>query len=301
MSIRRSITGEPPTLPGRPPPRACAPGETAAPPVANEAPPGVGPGQCASDADCAGGDCEDGHCAATEVHERESGRFARFWIGASLSSEVVLLSGASDVCKLSPAALPATSGYYCTNPDGSDYPSRDTTGENNALAAGNAGQVGGGAVWGDIRILASFDYAITANLLAGARLGVVAGGYSGSAAVTNGRAFGVPMQLEVRGTYVFGKDALAHSGFSPTLFVDGGVGRFDASTTTSVVQTGVPGHLAKTAWLTSGPGFLGLGGGARYQFSQRIAFTALLKLAAAFSHSGVLPSAGPEVAVQYGF
>ena len=68
-----------------------------------------------------------------------------------------------------------------------------------------------------------------------------------------------------------------------------------------MTQTGVPGTLPKTAWLTSGPGFVGAGGGVRYQFSQRIAFSAALKLDVAFGTNAFLPSFGPEVALQYGF
>ncbi len=126
-------------------------------------------------------------------------------------------------------------------------------------------------------------------------------GYSGTVAAKNGRAFGEPIHAELRGTYVFGKNALAHSGFSPMLFVGGGIAQYDASENIIVTQTGIPGWLPKTAWLTSGPGFVGVGGGVRYQFSQRVAFNAALKLDAAFGANGVLPSFGPEIALQYGF
>ncbi len=77
-------------------------------------------------------------------------------------------------------------------------------------------------------------------MLVGARFGVVMHGYTGSAAVTNGRAFSLPIQLELRGTYVFGKNALAHSGFSPMIFVDAGVGKFDGEADVSVTQDGDP-------------------------------------------------------------
>jgi hypothetical protein len=302
VAIRRTLVGQPPALPGKPPPATCAPGEEGPLVTPAEKPPETGPAQCIDDSQCNGGVCRDGHCAEPERREQSRTSFARVWVGVSLSADVVVLPGGSDVCKLSSAALPATSNYYCTNPvDGSDYPSRATVGENNSLSQGNAGQVGGGPTWGNVRVLASLDYAFNPNILVGVRFGLVTNGYTGSAAVSNGRAFGPPIQAELRGTYVFGTNALAHSGFSPTMFVNGGVGRFDASTNVTVVQTGVPGQLSKVAWLTGGPAFAGLGAGVRYQFSQRIAFTAALKLAAAFGGSGVFPTFGPEVALQYGF
>jgi hypothetical protein len=301
VAIRKTLVGAPPSLPGRPPPATCGAGEGTTPAPPAEKPAEEGPAQCTDDAQCNGGVCTDGHCAEPEHREESQTNYAHFWVGVSLAVDVVMLPSASDVCKLTDAALPVNSaGYYCTNPDGSDYPSRASTGENNALAPGNAGQAGSELVFGDIRLLASLDYAITRNFLAGARFGAVLNGYPGSAAVTNGRAFGPPIQFELRATYVFGKNALAHSGFSPTVFVNGGVAKSDAAQNMNVMPNGVAGELPRTAWITSGPGFVGVGGGVRYQFSQRIAFSAALKLGVAFG-GDVLPSLGPEVALQYGF
>ena len=127
-------------------------------------------------------------------------------------------------------------------------------------------------------------------------------GYTGSQAVTDGKAFGPPIQFELRGTYVFGKNALAHSGFSPMVFVDLGVGKFDAVRDVNVMQADIPGQLPKRAWRTGGPGFVGAGGGVRYQFSQRIAFNAALKETRRVrrQRSASVPY-GPEIALQYGF
>jgi hypothetical protein len=296
VAIRRTIVGPPPSLPGQSPPVACAPGEAEAPIPAEEE--GKGPQACEDDSQCNGGTCRAGRCASSES-AAESGGFARFWIGVSVSPDITVLPAQSDVCKLTSAAIP-TGAYSCTNPDGSDYPSHDSTAENDSLTPGNAGQAGGGMKWGNVRILASFDVAINPNILVGARFGYVAGGYGASAAVADKRAFGPPIQIEARATYVFGQSALTHSGFSPTAFVDAGAGKFDAGTPVTVTQSNVPGHLAKTAWRTGGPGFVGAGGGVRYQFSQRIAFTAALKVGAAFGGNGTFATFGPEVALQYG-
>jgi hypothetical protein len=52
-------------------------------------------------------------------------------------------------------------------------------------------------------------------------------------------------------------------------------------------------------WVTSGPFFVAAGSGVRYQFSQRAAFTAYLRVNAAFG-GAMLFGLGPEVAFQYG-
>jgi hypothetical protein len=53
--------------------------------------------------------------------------------------------------------------------------------------------------------------------------------------------------------------------------------------------------------VVGGPWFAALGGGARYQFSPRIAFTAAMRVNAAFGVIGSLLTVGPELGVAYGF
>jgi hypothetical protein len=299
-AIRRALVGPPPSLPGQPPPAVCGAGALPSGPAQLPIAP-VGP-QCVDDTQCDGAFCQDGRCAATPPEVDERTNYARLWFGVSLSADLLVMPGANDVCKLSSGAVPInSSGYYCTNPDGSDYPTRQTVSENNALATGNAGQVNGSPAVGNVRLLASFDYAVSPNVLVGARFGAVMHTNAGAAAASNGRELKNAIQIELRGSYVFGKNALAHSGFAPLVFVDGGAARFDSPQVVTVTQTGVPGQLPKTAWLTGGPGFAGFGGGFRYAFSQRIAFNASAKVAFAFGASGVFPTLGPEAALQYGF
>ena len=54
-------------------------------------------------------------------------------------------------------------------------------------------------------------------------------------------------------------------------------------------------------WLTNGPWFLAVGGGARYQFSPRAAFNGALRVNGAFGGQGALFTFGPEISFQYGF
>ena len=68
-----------------------------------------------------------------------------------------------------------------------------------------------------------------------------------------------------------------------------------------VTQNGIIGERPMVAWISGGPAFAALGGGARYALSRRVAFSGGLKLTAALGPSGILPSMAPELSLQYGF
>jgi len=79
-----------------------------------------------------------------------------------------------------------------------------------------------------------------------------------------------------------------------------GVSEFDAHVTTVIRQNNVPGQTPVDAWVTDGPFFLLFGGGARYQFSLRAAFTAALRVNVVTGGSGTLLTYGPEIGLQWG-
>jgi hypothetical protein len=133
------------------------------------------------------------------------------------------------------------------------------------------------------------------------RFGYVLQHYPGNAAVSDGRAFGLPLHFEGRATYVFGEDPLVRSGFAPFGFAAAGVAPFDASQTVMVTESGVAGQRPVLAWTTGGPFFVAVGGGARYAFSARAAFLMGLKLTGAIGGSGFYPTVAPELGVQLGF
>jgi hypothetical protein len=220
--------------------------------------------------------------------------FARVWIGVSSSVDLALLPSGSDVCRRSSP----TPAYFCTNPDGTDYP---TTRESAALIAGHAGNPPGGFAAGTVHVLLTFDYAVTPSLLLGARFGYVAESYTGNAAVTAGRALGVPLHGEVRGTYLFGREPLVRGGLAPFAFLAAGVSHFDMSTTVGGRETGIVGNKALEAWVVGGPWFAALGAGVRYAVSPLIGFWAGAKLSAAFGSGGLMGVASPEVILQRGF
>jgi hypothetical protein len=302
VAIRAAITGSPPALPGQPPPAACS-----------GAAPEAEASECIDDSQCNGGSCVGGRCAEPTPQEETKRGFARFWLGFSASLDVVPLPSGSDVCALTSNAEPYNSeGYTCTNPNGSDFPTHQSPVEASTLRPGSAGQVNGGPAVGDVRLLLNADFALSPNALVGLRFGWVVHTGAGPFAFS-GKGLEPPFHVEGRGTYVFGNDALSHSGLAPMAFVDLGAARFDAGRTVSVTQfasttsssagppqAAIPGSLQKNAWKVAGPFFLGGGAGVRYAFSQRIAFTMAAKVAVAMG-GGVLPAIGPEVALAYGF
>jgi hypothetical protein len=204
----------------------------------------------------------------------------------------------------STTALPLNTGnFYCTNPDGSDFPSRNAAGQmqNANLVQGQAGHVDGGIGIGNVRVMLAADYAILPNVLAGIRFGYVFNAYTGSAAVTDGRAFGPNLHIEARGTYLHGRQPLRNPGFAPMGFVGVGVSEFDWHTTSIVAFKNVALQQPVNVWYMDAPFFFALGGGMRYQFSPRTAFTGAIRLNLAIGGNGVLPTFGPEVGVVYGF
>jgi hypothetical protein len=229
----------------------------------------------------------------------------RFWLGLSGTLDVVPLPSGSDLCKLSENATPTnTLGVYCTNPDGSDFPSRTDRTQNDLLVPGSSGELEGGLASGNLRVLLAADYAPLPTLLFGVRLGYTFNGYPGKAA---GRGFpwiDPNLAAELRATYVFGREPLTQVGFAPMVFVSGGASEFAASVTRAVVLNR-PGQLPVQQpvdiWMVRGPWFAAAGAGARYQFSARVAFHAALRTNIVFGDPSVLLTVGPDIGVSYGF
>jgi hypothetical protein len=310
VTIKQTIEGEAPHLPGVAAPKQCQevgdcppgfPGCTKEIPASEKKSEGE---ECEDDAECKSNDCNHHTCTApTEGDEGGSGqKYPRVWIGALGGIDFVLLGSANDVCKLAdPQATPLNSaGYYCANPDGSDYPNRTDRTQNQNLRLGKSDQVQGGFLPGTIRAMLSVDYALNMNMMVGARLGYVIGTFPGQAASTDGKAF-APIYGEVRGTYLIGQNAVIKPGITPYAFVGAGVQEFTAHVDVTVVETGTAGTKTVQAWGIGGPIFVDLGGGARYLLSPKAALFGAMKLSAAFGGAGLMPALSPELGVQLGF
>jgi hypothetical protein len=246
---------------------------------------------CDSDEDCDSNRCKEGKCTAGAG----AGKASKVWIGVSLQADIVFLPAGNDVCLVDPnTGIPTnTAGYACVDPNtGVRFPNDAATAK--LLTPGSADQVVGGLKLGNVRLLASLDYALNKNMLLGARAGYVLRTDPASP------AFPAPIHLEARFTYVVGHDAVNKKGLSPMVFLGAGAGEFDAFVPVTVNGTG--GRTGtENAFVTAGPVFMAVGGGARLLIGQKVALTAALKFQAAFGGTaGFLPGIAPEVGIQFG-
>lgn len=330
VKVTRDKVAEPPHLPGQPAPTQCAdtgdcppnfPGCKKAGPVAAGPvePEGKDGGEfCEEDADCKSKECTNSKCTDFESEKK----FRRVWVGVSLGLDYTLAPSADDVCKLNPpdqnAPLQPINGsnYYCTTSSGSDYPFRPANAveggssqgkQNDRLIVGTSDKVSGGGAFGNVRILAALDYALNTNILLGARAGVVLNTYPGQAAKDDGKWF-PPIHLELRGTYLFGKDALMQP-LSPFVMAGAGISTFETAVKVTVVEgpdalanPPTSGNTAKDvdAWQLAGPGFFTFGGGVRLLARERLAFMLGARVNLAFGNA-FAPSFGPDLGVVYGF
>jgi hypothetical protein len=302
--IKEAISGEAPHLPGKSAPKSCS-GSTDCPPDF--------PGCSKSGASDDEGEPKEKSEGPSEGAGEDKGKpsegagaFKRFWVGLGGTIDFMSLPAGDNLCHLDSNALPGNSAnMYCTKLSGDDFPSHTDGGaQNSALVKGQAGHSNGGITPGVVRIFASVEYAITANILAGVRGGGVFFKYPGQAAVNDGRAFGSRLYLEARATYAFGDAPLARAGFAPIVFVGGGVSEFDAHTSsTAQLQDPNTGDISSgtvNIWQTNGPGFALVGGGVRYAFTPGAALTGAARVNLSFGGNGLIPTFGPELGVQIG-
>jgi hypothetical protein len=237
--------------------------------------------------------------------------FRRIWIGGAGSFDIVAVPAARDVCLLDGTGTsPATPGnpYGCVDASSNaPFPGNDAT--VNARITSNGDVVESGLAIGNVRLLVSVDYALTPNVLLGARAGVVLRTDPVHGGDGPPDAAFAPLHAEARVTYLFGDRAILRS-VAPMALVAVGVGEFDAYVTVPVFlrapQPGSPGgpqgQQKENAWLTAGPAFVAAGGGARFLLSGHVALTLAAKLEAAFGGSAhTLVGGAPELGLQLGF
>lgn len=329
---KTKITAQPvtdaPHLPNQPAPTQCADTGDCPPdfpgckkkPVGTDEPTGKPEGEaCVDDGDCQSNKCEKekgadpldkGVCTAPAGVR---GKYRKIWVGAQIGFDFAFVPSGEDVCKLdSKTSVPVNdTGYYCYDTNaGRDYPIRPTNAaervENDSIEIPSKNnKVQGGAAPATFRILASFDYGVTPNVMLGARVGLVVNTYPGAEGHTDGKGFSAPLHLEARGTYLFGKGLEKTSGIVPYAFISGGISNWDAKVGISVNEVDAASGRKTTkdsinAWYLGGPGFIGFGGGVRVMASERIAIPLGLRAAFALGN-GVLPTVSPEVGVQVGF
>jgi hypothetical protein len=261
--------------------------------------------------DAAGGEgAESAESEAAPAAESEAAappepprpRYARLWIGLGGTLDVLVMPSGDDLCRLDNVTARPTNdiGAYCTNPDGSDFPTRTSRDENEALLPGESGRMDGGLTTGNLRVLFLAEYAPAPMLLIGTRIGYVFGTYPGKSAGKGFPWVDRNLHAELRATYVFGRDPLARIGFAPIAFLAGGAGEFDARLT-RYASLQVGGRRPVDIWIVRGPWFVAAGAGVRYQFSPRVAFNAALRLNVVLGSPSALLTGGPDLGISYGF
>ena len=264
-----------------------------------------------------GGTCVEGACEA----EPPGAPYSKNIFGLHFAQDLTFVGG-DDVCTQANQADEGFACYYEGSRNGA-FVDEPYPGAN----------VGSGLVVATQRLLVSYDRALTDNLLAGARVGFAfSGGPPSGRNVTydaegrvdevidEGQSF-LPLHIELRASYLFGKEPLARPGFRPYVHVGGGLAQVDAKVSVPVKDCGLlpqgssvtyedcaagrvaPDHPDLTevnldAWKKMGQGFITLGGGATYAFTPSLGAQLNLNLMYMLPASGIVIQ--PSLGLTYG-
>lgn len=291
VPIRAAITSEAPRWPGFAAPEQCAARTS-------------GPDQCLDDKQCNDGlVCRTGQCVSTATTEDKA---LKNWLTITFAPDFALYS-ATDVCSRDSQE---TQSYVCLRDGGSRYLGTPTPGVANDVKAG--------FVIGTMRVALQYDRVLFDNFTAGLRVGFAFNGASG-----DGVSF-LPLHLEVRAGYSFGKGVFDGVGLRPFAFVSGGLSQVDAKVNVEVLEdasacgaadpfdTASPCTVAapgddrvepRTQRLASykqaGNGFATLGGGLAYNPIRNVGFHVAVRGGVTFPV--VIGLIAPEVGVTVGF
>jgi len=240
--------------------------------------------KCDSNSDCpADAVCKSGTCDVSEEGGGATapGKFKRNLIGLHVAPDFAWLSG-SDVC--------ASKDYSCFYAGNQQYLGTPQK--------GHGGSLNGGLAPGTVRILASYERLFTENIGAEARAGFA---FNGGPKAKNGPAF-LPVHLEVRGKYWFGKDVFTRKGLRPFVALGGGMAQVDAKLAVTIYDPTLPAN-ARTPQLDAyrklGQGFVAGGGGAMYAFGINHGLVLNLNLMVMLPATGFViePSLGYQIAL----
>lgn len=267
---------------------------------------------CEEDFDCGGDEsCTDGVCTKAdgegdeEDEAKEPGDLKKNWVSLSFTPDLMLL-GTDDACS---KAAQEGARFACMKQEGTGAGQRyagDPT-------IGTANDIGTGFAVNTMRILVGYERSFTTNISAGARLGFAFGGLNDEAAQISF----LPVHVEVRGNYYFGKDGIGAKGFRPYGFVAGGMAQVDARVDVQVAENvetcapanpedlnaacsnGEPRVQTLDVWRRAGTFFLGGGLGFMFPLGDSLAINAGLRA------SVYLPSTAlvfnPEAGLAFGF
>jgi hypothetical protein len=270
---------------------------------------------CETDDDCPAGTCQAGKC---DIGRQDSGSlYAKNWFGVHVAQDLAF-AGGSDICTQDSQNNDGFACYYAGSRTGAyvDDPYPGATTDTSLVLA-------------TTRILLSYDRALTSHWVIGARVGYAFGGGppSGRDVVYNddgdivevveeGLSF-LPYHVEARVSYWFGANALGRKGFRPYAHAGGGLAQVDAKVVNSVKDCGLlapfgtPDYIRCAngdlpaddprlrtveldAWKKLGQGFVTVGGGVVYAFTNKLGAQLNLNLMYTLPESGIViePSLG---------
>lgn len=325
VSIKHEIDSESPAFPGQDPPNQCASKE--------DCPPGL-PGcpdgkaekrgdkgwgatcedtlECKSGFICLNGSCEEGSDGSGGDDEPKTNAKKNI-VGLSGSLDLLLINGGEDVCSGKDPS------YVCFQRD----TNKQFYGKPTAVSGTN--DINGGFGLAGGRLVLSYDRLLSEKigLSIGGRIGYAFGGQptrdeavKAFKGAPQGDALGfLPLHLEGRLSYSFGKALFEEKKIRPYVLVGGGVGQVSGSVPVDVCNTvdkaGAPvtadtsgkckgkGHKELTdAYQVTGLGFIELGGGAVYAITPNVGVSAELKVLFMVPTFGVVfePTIGPVFA-----
>lgn len=259
---------------------------------------------CESNADCDSGSCVDNKCSVGSTSGGGGAKYKKNWIGLHFAQDIAIMGG-TNVCGTD---AQANQGYACYEEGSSNHP---FLGEPFPGAG-----IGTGTVLATQRLLLSFDHAFSPNITIGLRAGFAFGGGppAGSDANGAGGTKFLPFHGELRGAYWFGKNALGKKGLRPYVHLGGGLAQVDGKVKVKVSDCNTAadrnGCIAGTspggatphtldAWRKMGQGFITIGGGAMYAFTEKFGAQLNIDLMYMLPTSG--PVIQPSLGVAYGF
>ena len=270
VAIVKKLEGEAPHLPGQPPPEACKPGSTpvesapaaataAATTEASDCPPGFsgchgeGPPSCDSKEDCMAGEaCVDHTCRRGEDEHKP---YKKNWLSLGVQADALYMPGSTDTCL---GANPPN-GYTCfRSGTGQYYAAVPAKGIDDQVISGFPQSLP------MIRIAVGYDRALLPNLTLGLRVGYAVSGGGPARPASRSAPAGpdfMPLHVEARLAYYFGKNILARKGLRFFLFASGGMMEVDAFQNIDVRPPSRGPPIYVDAWTKTGLGFVSAGPG----------------------------------------
>ena len=258
--------------------------------------------ECGKELVCRENDVGKKVCKPGAKKEKAASDFPKLWFGLDGEIDMVFLGQERDICKLNT--------WTCSVETPAGRKDITTTDDGGGIRVGpTGGKTEGGMSVATKRFLASVDYFVAPKISIGARLGYAVGGNPTSAAKF------VPFHAEARVQYF-----ITDGTFRPYFLANAGYGMYDAPVPNVIIQPQDPaafwngckdGSPAETcpeanrvvknvtAYKLVGPFFVGLGVGAWFLPSPKIAVNIGAKIL--FPLPVFAPVVAPEVGVKFSF